>query len=232
MNDNPTILVKFPSRSRPEKLFRTLDDYRKLHTHDNFKILLTLDLDDPTATNEEFKERLLNYPEVFPIWGTSDCKVSAINRDICFFDNYDILIVLSDDMHLQPGFDAEIIKAFQDGFSGLVHFNDGIANERLCTFPVMDRAYYNLFGFIYDPIYTSVCCDNHQMELAILLGKYKYIPVKVVQHIHPAYKMAPMDDLYRRNEDPVLYQSDTLIYREQKANQFFYQKYLKHAPSH
>ena len=131
-----------------------------------------------------------------------------------------ILVLLSDDMVLQPRFDIEILKAFEDGFSGLAHFPDGIANRRLCTFTVNDRAYYELFGYIYNPIYKSVAADNEQHEVAVKLGRYKYIPVDIVRHLHPAYGMAPIDDLYIRNENPVLYAEDLNTLRNRRAENF------------
>lgn len=214
------ILYKYPTRSRADKFFASLDNLYRLVSHDNYHILVTLDVDDPVVTTDEFKKKILEYSNLTPMWGTSTGKVSATNRDLIFFDDWEILVLLSDDMHLQPGFDKEILKSFEDGFSGLVHFPDGVANERLCTFTVMDRIYYDMFGWIYNPIYKSVGCDNEQHEVAVKLGRYKYIPVYIVRHLHPAYGMAPIDDLYRRNEDPVLYAQDLETLRNRRADNF------------
>lgn len=217
----PRILYKYPTRERPLKFFESLDNFYRLVTHDDYVIVVTLDVDDPTATTDEFKKRILEYPKLQAFWGTSTGKISALNRDIVFFDNWDILVVLADDMVLKEGFDVEILKAFEDGFSGLVHFNDGIANAALCTFPVMDRAYYDLFGYVYNPVYKSVAADNEQHEMAVLLKRYKHVPgVDIVRHLHPAYGMAPMDDLYRRNEAPALYAEDLNTLRNRRAENF------------
>ena len=186
-------------------------------SYSRYSIAITLDIDDPTATNDDFKRKILEYANVQPMWGTSDGKVSAINRDMVFFNDWDILVLLSDDMVLRRGFDMEILKAFEDGFSGLVHFPDGIVNERLCTFSVMDKDYYDLFGYIYNPIYKSVACDNEQHEVAILLRKYKFVNIDIVRHLHPAYGMAENDDLYRRNENSVLYAEDLNTLKNRRA---------------
>lgn len=220
------ILLKFPSRQRPDKFFQIVDMVYEFMEHDDWEILATFDVDDKSVTNSLFKERLLEYDRVRALWGTSTGKVSAINRDLCFAGEFDILCLLSDDMHPMKGFGPEIIKAYADGFSGLAHFPDGVVNDRLCTFSVMDKKYFDLFHWIYNPIYKSVYCDNEQHELAILLGRYKYIPIQIVRHLHPCYGMAQTDDLYKRNEDPILYGIDGYTYREQKAKQFNYQKYV------
>lgn len=220
------VLLKFPSRSRPDKFFQIVESVYEFIEHDNWEVLATFDLDDPTTTNPIFKDRVKSYSKIRAYWGTSEGKVSAINRDLSFAGNFDILVLLSDDMHPMKGFGPEIISAFSNGFSGLAHFPDGVVDRRLCTFSVMDKKYFDLFGWIYDPIYKSVYCDNAQHELAVLLGRYKYIPIEIVKHLHPAYGMAASDELYIRNEDPALYSEDRKTYETQKVNQFFYQKYL------
>jgi hypothetical protein len=216
----PKICYKFPTRERAAKFFTCLDNINTLAKHDDFTILATLDIDDPSAITSEFKTRILNYPKVVPIWGISTGKVNAINRDMAFAGEWDILVLLSDDMFLLPGFDLEIIKAFEDGFSGLAHFPDGHVNERLCTFTVMDRKYYDLFGYIYNPIYKSVYCDNEQHDVAVLMKRYKYIPVNIVRHLHPIWGHGQMDDLYRRNEERTMYEQDGKIFQERKANNY------------
>jgi hypothetical protein len=195
--------------------------------HDDWEIMATLDIDDPTTTTRTFKSIIDGYKKVRPIWGTSTGKVSAINRDLSFAGDFDILVLLSDDMWPMKGFGPEILRAYSSGFSGLAHFPDGVVNERLCTFTVMDRKYFDLFGWIYNPIYKSVYCDNEQHELAVLMGRYKYIPVQIVRHLHPVYGMASTDELYKRNEDPVLYGADYHTYIGQKENYFFYHKYMQ-----
>lgn len=212
------ILYKYPSRQRPKKLFDSLERFFNLVQHENYKVLLTLDEDDPTMSFDKFFIR--PDQKVEAVWGFSKGKIDAINRNMEHEKDWDILVLLSDDMVLQPRFDIEILKAFEDGFSGLAHFPDGIANERLCTFTVMDRAYYELFGYIYNPIYKSVAADNEQHEVAVKLGRYKYIPVDIVRHLHPAYGMAPIDDLYIRNENPVLYAEDLNTLRNRRAENF------------
>lgn len=222
----PRILFKFPSRSRPEKFFAIIDKVYELGEGHDWSILATLDEDDPTADTDDFNFRVGQYEKVTAIWGRSTGKINAINRDLEYAGDFDIIVLLSDDMHAQMGFFEEIIKAYADGFSGLAHFPDGIVNERLCTFTIMDKKYFDLFGWLYNPIYDSVYADNEQHETAVLLGRYKYIPIQIVKHLHPCYGMAPTDDLYRRNEDPKLYGKDHNTYLQQKAVQFNYKKYL------
>jgi len=218
------ILYKYPSRQRPHKLFPSLDRFYSLVRHLDFQLVITLDEDDAsmqTATSQESWYAYANRKSA-PIvdLGFSKGKVDAINRGMEKYTDWDILVLLSDDMELLPGFDTEILKAFEDGFSGLAHFPDGHANGRLCTFPVMDRKYYDLFGYIYNPIYKSVYCDNEQHQVAVLMKRYKYIPVNIVRHMHPIWGHATFDELYFRNENRLLYHQDGEVFKARKVNNF------------
>lgn len=216
------ILWKFASRSRPAKLFSCLDNIQKMARHDDYEILLTLDLDDDTCTSDEFKQRLSHYVKITPIWGDSrGSKIFAINRDLDLMKDFDIIMCHSDDFVIvKEGFDLDVIGHYEQGFSGLLHYPDGRAGTRLCTYAIMDKAYFDLTGWIYNPLYKSVAADNEQHEVAVLLDRYKYVDVTAIKHLHPAYGDAPNDDLYRRNEHPSLYAKDLETLRNRRAINF------------
>lgn len=222
----PKILFKFPSRSRPDKFFAIIDKVYELGKGYDWSILATLDSDDPTANTDDFNFRIGQYEKVTAIWGHSTGKINAINRDLQYVGDFDIIVLLSDDMHPQVCLFEEVIKAYATGFTGLTHFPDGVVNERLCTFTVMDKKFFDMLGWLYDPEYDSVYADNALHDLSVLLGKYQYIPIQIVKHLHPCYGMAVTDDLYKRNEDPKLYGKDHNTYIMQKAVQFNYKRYL------
>jgi hypothetical protein len=117
----------------------------------------------------------------------------------------------------------EIIKAFNEHFpdgDGLIHFPDQIALERLVTVPIMGRKYYDRFGYLYYPGYKSVCPDNEQMEVAMLLKRYVYINKVMYHHNHPVWKLAEWDDLYRRNEAPIHYAEDGQLLKDRRKINF------------
>lgn len=223
----PKILFKFPSRSRPNKFFAILDKVYELGQGHSWSVLATFDEDDRAMNNRNIWYKLRQYDDkVIVVYGISSGKINAINRDLENAGDFDIIVLLSDDMHPKIGFFEEIIKAYATGFSGLTHFPDGVVNERLCTFTVMDKKFFDMLGWLYDPAYDSVYADNALHDLAVLLGRYQYIPIQIVKHLHPCYGMAATDDLYKRNEDPKLYGKDHNTYIMQKAVQFNYKRYL------
>lgn len=216
-----------PSRSRPEKFFATLDNIRDMSAKPDYQIIATLDTDDTSMSNVDVMSRLATYDNVLGHWGKSTGKVNAINRDVKFIPkDTDIVILMSDDQKwTQWGFD-EIIridmqKYFPD-LDGVLHYSDGTpAANRLITMSIMGYKYFSRFGFLYDPCYKNVYCDNHFTELSKKLNAYKFVPnVQLYEHKHPAWGTAPMDDLYKRNEEPVSYHKDKEMYFKNLDNNF------------
>jgi hypothetical protein len=217
------ILYKFCSRSRPTKFFACLDNIRSLAKHDDYEILCSFDLDDNSMSNPEVRDRLKLYPKVKPYWGTSENKVHAINRDMEFSGDWDVLIVTADDFWFEvDGFDLEILKAAQENPDCLLHFPDGHANERLITMPIMDRAYFDRTGYIYYPGYRSVCPDNEQMEVSKILGRHRFFNKRLFTHRHPANgkQYGPADELLKKTEDPINYKIDGALLKERRKRNF------------
>jgi len=213
-----SICFKFPSRSRPEKFFKALDNIVTLTESSDYIIVATLDTDDLTMNNETVIQRMDKYSKLKVIWGTSTGKINAVNRDLNELPPYDILVLMSDDMEFAvKGFDLEIIKDMQTYFpdkDGLLHYPDGYANQRLVTMPILGYNWVRHFKYIYHPDYVSLYCDNEQMEVAIRVDRYKYLHKNLFIHQHPAWGAAPMDDQYRLTESYMDVDRTTFHHRE------------------
>lgn len=223
----PKILVKFATRSRPEKFLKCLDNYRSLSTHDNYQVLVSADIDDPTMFNPQMGDTLLRYPNVKIIYGYSNSKVHAINRDVATVDYFDILVNTSDDMwFIKPGFDSIIVKDFNTyfpDFDGVMHYNDGNHyGPNLMTLSILGKKYYDRFGYIYHPEYISVYCDKEAKEVAVLLGKYRYQSEILFNHNHPVWAKAEWDAQYRKTEAKDNYKLDNATYQRRRRHKFYY----------
>lgn len=219
------ILYKFPSRSRPIKFFKTLDNIISKASHDDYHILCTLDLDDETMNDRLVTDRLDKYHKVSYVYGNNTGKIDAINADMDLMTDWDICVVMSDDMVIKrAGFDLEIIRAFETYFpdtDGIVHFKDGPYGERLMGLNVQGRKFYERFGWLYCPEYKSLWCDNEQMDTGKMLGKYVYIgdTPQWIEHCHPAHVPGlEYDDLLRKTES--YYREDEQTYLRRKARNF------------
>lgn len=77
----PKILYKFASRNRPEKFFKAVDNIIEMSRSDDYMIMATLDIDDPTMANAVVRDKINSYgSKLKAYYGTSKSKVDAINK--------------------------------------------------------------------------------------------------------------------------------------------------------
>lgn len=178
------ILFNFASRSRPDKFNRLVASIYDICTQP-FTILAKVDDDDPTRSQYDLS-RVTHAP------GLSMSKVHAINRSIPP-TGWDIIVDISDDFVLtRPGFDMLIRE--HCGPNDVVHFPEKYAesevvkgkNESIIIMAIMGNQYYNKFGYIFQPAYSSLFCDNELTRVAQREGAYKRIEEVIFYHAHPA----------------------------------------------
>lgn len=221
ISESIKLLVKFPTRQRPERFFATLDRYYKyLSGKNQVHFVISCDSDDRSMNNDDVKRKLQAYPELTFYYGSSRSKVEAINRDVEKHLDFDILLLASDDMVPEEhGYDEIIADTLRNAFpdmDGVAWFNDGHWGNRLNTLCIMGKAYYSRFGYIYHPSYTSVYCDNEFMEVANLLNRQVYSDRVIIRHDHFSWnRNVARDALYNRNES--FYRVDRRVYAQRKA---------------
>ncbi len=222
------ILVKFPSRSRPERFFKSLDSiYNLAYDPSNIFVLVSADVDDGTMMNSYVYTKIVSeYKNIKIVYGKSDSKIDAVNRDINNLADYwdeaadwDILVVQSDDMmFLMPNWD-EIIRTeiMAGGLDTLLHIPDQDAKQALATMYIAGRKFYDMFGYIYDPRFKSLWCDNLVQDIAKTLKKYRYVDMpNVIAHLNPVYGHLQRDEMFDRQQAD--WGEDENMYRKIKAN--------------
>lgn len=220
------ILYKFPSRSRPQKFIDAVDNIFLNQLHEDFLVMATLDSNDESMNNENMKVKMKCYDRLYPIFGESKNKIHAVNRDMELAPEWDILIVMSDDMvFVEKGFDRKIIGDMDDYFrdlDGVLHYNDGNQKDNVMTMTIYGRKYYNRFNYIYHPSYESLFADNEQTQVAKKLNKYKYMGDDKIlfRHKHPAWGLAQMDAQYYKTEAREVWMRDENNYNGRKIINF------------
>lgn len=215
----------FPSRSRPIKFFKTLDNLREFIIRYDYEVVCVLDLDDETMNNDEVREGAKAYPQVKLNYTTTTGKVDAINKGLEFINPaYDILILVADDIEFtMKGFDYEIecdMMKYAPNLDLVIHYPDQIskAGRNQITMPVMGREFVNYFGWIYEPSFKSLWCDTFMLAIAKRLQKHKFVDKHLYLHNHPLWLKQPYDELMKKNES--LYQEDSNTYFKLIANDF------------
>lgn len=214
------ILFKYPSCSRLFNFFRGIKSIQdNLNNKEDYMIYATLD-DKDVMDSDDIRGWMLDIDNLEYNFGESKSKIDACNRDMDKTNteyDWDIVVLMSDDMvFIQKGFD-DIIRNDLKDLDSMVHYPDGNQNEKLCTMTIMGREYYNRFGYLYHPDYTSLWCDVEFTEVAWMLGKYKYNPTQLFRHLHPAWGLAPSDPQYKKTESVELWNKDYEVILSRRA---------------
>lgn len=217
------ILVKWPTRSRPNKFLKTLYQYQSLRSTDNVQFLITIDSDDHRMLQRDVINTIkqwgnLTYEIIDPCG-----KIGAINSGLADVSRqYDIILLASDDMiPIVKGWDKRIIDDMQRLYpdtDGVLWYNDGYVGDQLNTLCILGTKYYGRFGYIYNPEYKALWCDNEFMEVANMLGKQTYSNDVIIRHEHPIHGHGNTDNL--NNRDNLLYYEDKRTYERRKSENF------------
>jgi len=182
------------------------------------RIIVSIDEDDATMTNDVIVQAKSFHQNIQVIKGPSYGKVGAINRDMPDPSEFDILLLASDDMVPYVNQYDRIIRDSMEQMypdtDGVLFFNDGYTGRRLNTLVICGSKYYSRFGYIYHPEYKSLFCDNEFMDEANRLGKQTYYDQPIIKHEHYTHIRARPDALYNVNE--ALYSEDEKVYNLRK----------------
>lgn len=127
----------------------------------------------------------------------------------------DIFIVVSDDTDCPINWDISLLEALKDKSDFLVKTRDGL-QPTLITLPIMDRTYYNRFGYIYHPDYQHMFCDQEMTAVGHMLGKVITLDL-TFEHLHYTTGKSPKDAINRKN-DATWAQGEALFNERLKTN--------------
>lgn len=182
-----------PSRSRPEKSFETINKWiQRAHT-DDFEVIISLDNDEPEMI--KYQEQYFNI-ECTVVIRDNRSAVDAINNAAKIAQG-DIIIVVSDDTDCPAGWAGIISNAVAGQEDFVLKVYDNI-QKWVITMPIIDRKYYNRFGYIYHPDYRHMFCDTDLTHTAELLGRIIWRNDIVFPHLHYSIAKAKRDDINDR----------------------------------
>jgi hypothetical protein len=189
------------------------------------RFVVSMDADDATMNNDamrEWFETRKRNADIKYCYGHSKSKIQACNADM-EGEYGDVLMLASDDMNPQQmSYDEVVFKCFEQAFpdfSGAIKFWDGLRpkEDPLMTLTVMGFPLYKQFGYIYNPEYKSLYCDNEQTEVCHRLGKLAIAPYCIIRH---EWTNEPFDTLHARNENKDMYDVDSKTFEARKAKNF------------
>lgn len=155
------ITVIHPSRGRASLAYKAYSEW-KSKANNWFGYVLSIEPDQEADYRRYFtKEKILV--------SQNKTAIEAINTAAGKIE-FDILVVMSDDFSCQQGWDDKIRQAVGDKNNFVLKTFDGTQGW-IVTLPIMDRAYYNSYGYVYYPEYKHLFCDTELTTVAEYTGK-------------------------------------------------------------
>lgn len=182
----PTLSLIVPTRGRPWQLRRFLDSLVGTTSRpDRVEVVLVVDEDDPGSLTVA-RSGLTVRRAVGPRGRT----MGDLNADGYAASAGEFVMLLNDDVIARTrGWDVRVLAAarrFPDPFS-LIHVNDTLFRDHLCTFPLVSRAFCELAGGICPRDYRRYRIDDHVEDVFNLLAaagvrRTVYLPDVVFEH--------------------------------------------------
>jgi len=211
------ITVIHPSLSRSKQAAATVRNWLlKAQYPENIEYILSLDdTDDIHAYRVAFEE--VKNMHGFTGWVISDNKsaMDAINNAAVTASG-DLFIVASDDFDCPNHWDATLLSFLEGKKDFIVKTDDG-CQPWIITLPIMDRAYYDRFGYIYYPGYKHMFCDTEMTHVADLLGRKLRLPIKFPHNHYTQKQGQPFDGVNQKN-DSTWSQGEALYLQRIKDN--------------
>jgi hypothetical protein len=215
------LLIKFPTRNRPEKFINSLNKYIDFLEDKSTQIVVSCDVDDLTMQTQHVRNQMAEHENVEVIYSNNKSKIEAVNSNLDLYD-FDILLLASDDMIPEiKGFDQIIIEKMKIHYpdtDGVLWFNDGYQEDKLNTLCILGKKYFDRFNYIYNPNYLSVWCDNEFMEVANILKKQTYFNEVIIRHEHPDWGFGNQDEIHMLNSNNEMH--DRLLFYKRKEVNF------------
>lgn len=167
------ISIIHPSRGRPKQALKTFNKWITWIVRNGieYEYILSLDFDDPKKVDyiSEFGLPCFDGKTTHLLAFHNRSAIDAVNN-AAHFSKGDIIIQIADDFDCPPDWGKWIIDATKGKTDWILKTLDGI-QPWIITLPIVDRAYYNRFGYIYHPDYQHMFCDTEMSCVADLTGR-------------------------------------------------------------
>ena len=190
MTGHPLFSLIVPTRGRTQQLRRLLDSLAAT-TARLAEIEVVVVVDDDDLDSMAFHHDGVALRKVVVPAGQTMGALNMAGYETC---SGRYIMLLNDDVIVRtPGWDYQVRACFRDFPDELVliHTNDLMFGETLCTFPLVSRAYCELAGGICPRDYIRYRIDDHigdTFNLLALLGERRivYLPDVIFEHFNYA----------------------------------------------
>jgi len=205
------MLFIVPSRNRPHNVRDLIEEWCEV-TYDA-DLLIAVDNDDPMLdrykeVEQEFADDALG---ILPFYyGPRKRLGPTLNYLAVEYSEYYWAIGFMGDDHRPrtAGWDVAYKNTLVDLGSGFVYGNDLLQGENIPTQIAITSDIIGAMGYMVPPKCTHLYFDNMWKILGKELGRIKYLPDVIVEHMHPIAGKADVDDGYVEVNSPQMYAHD------------------------
>lgn len=215
------ILLKHPTRGRPQQFLRTLRGWLEAASDPSkLAVLVSYDADDATMTPDVIAEAEKLHPACVCANGVSNSKIDACNRDLPEYEgDWSVVLLVSDDFWVRRiGWDDVIRSKMEKYFpdtDGALWFFDG-SQRFINTLECVGRKRYQQFGYLYHHDYKSFWSDNESTAVGLRDKKLVFVDQLIASHEHPSWgRGMKRDATYDRNNK--WWREDEATFNRRKA---------------
>lgn len=213
----PKISILHPSYKRPQLGVDTIQNWLNKATEPKeIEYILCLSNKDTTISeylkNIEQKE-LTSKVKIF--YCDDANMVKQVNL-AASQSTGNLLVNVSDDFDCLNGWDLLLLSELEGKEDYIVKTQDGIQPE-IITLPIMDRKYYDRFGYIYHPDYLHFYGDEELRVVGDKLGK-TIVSNILFEHLHYIANKSKMDETNEKNN--AHFNADKLTFARRKKQNF------------
>lgn len=189
------ISIIHPSRGRADIAFKAFATWvTKADNFEAIQYILSIDEDNCRPYYETF----FHYDSEIEIClRPNKTAIEAINNAAKIATG-DLIIAISDDFDCPEHWDTLLLEALAGKEDFLVKTQDGL-QKTLITLPLMDRKYYERFGYIYHPDYSHMHCDEEMTIVGHMLGRVITLDL-MFEHKHYSTGKFKKDAISERND--------------------------------
>ena len=193
------LLIKYASRSRPDRVLAVVDSVFKHATMpERICLLLSLDSDDKTVYNKEFLTKLKPYIEKYDVqlfFSPRTTKIGAYNRDIEKVSNWSYLLHITDFTEICfKGFDEWILESMNTHIS--FHYSSNTNGKYKHKIPVVPKVYYDEIGYLYNP---KLKANFSYKEIKNRDFGHPSVSIPMFKYYHPRWLYFSPDQLHLHN---------------------------------
>jgi len=194
------LAVIVPSRGRPENIRQLCEAWDDTTAGAMTDLIVVVDDDDPALADYEVLEvwgQGVVSHLVTPAWGSMVGALNAAARH--YARDFPYVGFMGDDHRPRTvGWDLQVVAALRDLGTGIVSGPDGYRADQLPTWCAMTSNIVRTLGYMAPPSLHHMYVDNAWQTLGTALGKYRFLPDVLVEHMHPLAGKSADDEGYRR----------------------------------